>query len=142
MTLCDVNVFIAAFHAGHPHHDGARKWFEKQISSAEPFGVSDVALTSYLRIITAGFAVRPAVRIDDALDVIERLLDEPNCVLLTAGPKHFEIFRSLCRGVGAKGTLVSDAYFAALAIEHGCRWYSFDRDFARFPGLDWAVPAI
>jgi hypothetical protein len=35
---------------------------------------------------------------------------------------------------------VADAYLAALAIEHGCQWISFDRDFARFPGLNWSKP--
>jgi len=26
------------------------------------------------------------------------------------------------------------------AIEHNCDWISFDRDFARFPGLRWRSP--
>jgi predicted nucleic acid-binding protein len=43
--------------------------------------------------------------------------------------------------VGARGNIVTDAWYAALAIEHGCTWISFDRDFARFPGLDWRAPA-
>ena len=29
------------------------------------------------------------------------------------------------------------AWYAALAIEHDCTWVTLDRDFARFPGLDW-----
>jgi predicted nucleic acid-binding protein len=32
---------------------------------------------------------------------------------------------------------VSDAYLAALAIEHGAEPITTDRDFARFPGLRW-----
>jgi hypothetical protein len=30
--------------------------------------------------------------------------------------------------------------FAALAIESGCEWVTFDRDYVRFPGLKWHVP--
>ena len=42
--------------------------------------------------------------------------------------------------VGARGKLVADAWFAALAIEHACTWISTDSDFARFPDLDWRHP--
>ena len=33
--------------------------------------------------------------------------------------------------------LWTDAWLAALALEHGCRVVSFDADFAKFPGLDF-----
>ena len=33
------------------------------------------------------------------------------------------------------------AWFAALAIEHGCEWVTLDRDFERFPGLRWRLLA-
>ena len=33
-----------------------------------------------------------------------------------------------------------DAYLAALAIESGSRWVATDRDFSRFPGLNWRHP--
>ena len=35
-----------------------------------------------------------------------------------------------------------DAHLAALAIEHGATLYSADRDFARFPDLNWKNPLI
>jgi uncharacterized protein len=35
---------------------------------------------------------------------------------------------------------VTDAWLTALAIESGSQWITLDRDFARFPGLDWRVP--
>jgi len=43
-------------------------------------------------------------------------------------------------GEEQQGNLVADAYFAALAIEHGCEWISTDHNFARFPGLKWSHP--
>jgi hypothetical protein len=36
--------------------------------------------------------------------------------------------------------MVTDAWFAALAIEWDCEWITLDRDFARFPGLKWRRP--
>jgi len=35
---------------------------------------------------------------------------------------------------------VTDAYIAALAIEHVCELVTTDSDFARFPGLRWCHP--
>ena len=35
---------------------------------------------------------------------------------------------------------MSDAYLAALSIEHGCELVTTDSDFARFPGLRWRPP--
>jgi len=37
--------------------------------------------------------------------------------------------------------MISDAWFAALAIENACEWITLDRDFARFPGLSWSMPS-
>jgi predicted nucleic acid-binding protein len=48
------------------------------------------------------------------------------------------LFADLCRRADAVGNLAADAYLAALAIESGCEWISFDRDYARFPGLTGA----
>jgi len=28
-----------------------------------------------------------------------------------------------------------------MAIEAGCEWITLDRDYARFPGLKWSLPA-
>ena len=63
-----------------------------------------------------------------------------NVVQVSPGPRHWEVFQRLCRETGAKGALIPDAYFAALAIESGCEWITTDRDYARFKGLRWRHP--
>ena len=55
----------------------------------------------------------------------------PNCVI-RPGETHWAIFARLCRE--------ADAWFAALATEAGCQWVTLDRDYARFPGLNWRTP--
>ncbi len=52
--------------------------------------------------------------------------------------RHWVLFTGLCRDI--KGPLVTDAYIAALSIEHGCELVTTDSDFARFPGLRWGHP--
>jgi hypothetical protein len=43
-------------------------------------------------------------------------------------------------GVREPMQLVTDAYFAAPAMESGAEWITEDRDYARFPGLHWRHP--
>ena len=50
------------------------------------------------------------------------------------GDRHSAIFERFCRDT------ITDVLFAALAIERVCEGLTFDRDFARFPGLKWSVP--
>jgi hypothetical protein len=40
----------------------------------------------------------------------------------------------------ARGSLVTDAHLAALAIEHGAVLCTNDRGFTRLPGLKWNNP--
>jgi predicted nucleic acid-binding protein len=77
---------------------------------------------------------------EDALQFVLALRERPNRVAVTPGPRHWELFSGLCRTAGARGNLVPDAYFAALAIESGSEWITTDRDFSRFPGLRWRHP--
>ncbi len=39
------------------------------------------------------------------------------------------------------GNLTSDTHLAALALEHGADIVSYNRDFARFPGVKHRLPA-
>jgi predicted nucleic acid-binding protein len=41
---------------------------------------------------------------------------------------------------GTAGNLTNDAHLAALAVEHGARVCTFDRDFARFAGITLVIP--
>ncbi|MGH7186829.1 MAG: PIN domain-containing protein, partial [Pseudomonadota bacterium] len=45
----------------------------------------------------------------------------------------------LVKETNAHSKPVTDAWFAALAIEHGCEWVTLDKDFGRFKGLKWRL---
>ena len=62
--------------------------------------------------------------------------------IVEPGDRHWDIFRRLCIETGTRGARITDAWFAALAIESGCEWITLDRDFARFPGLKWSPPTL
>jgi predicted nucleic acid-binding protein len=75
-----------------------------------------------------------------ALEFIDSIRQRPNCVPIGHGPRHWDIFEGLCRSSAAKGSLVPDAYLAAIAIESGSEWVTTDRDYSRFDGLRWRHP--
>jgi hypothetical protein len=76
----------------------------------------------------------------EAWRFVDALRQEPQCISITPGSRHWEIFKELTQSVEAKGNMVSDAYHAALAIETGAEWVTTDRDFSRFPKLKWRHP--
>ncbi len=140
LILPDVNVLVYAHRVDSPNHREYRKWLETQINSDAAYGLSDLVLSGFLRVITHPkvFAIPSAW--SDATQFVEQLRQQPNRVAIAPGPHHWEIFASLCEASGAKGNLVADAFLAAIAIENGCEWITADRDFSRFDGLRWRHP--
>jgi toxin-antitoxin system PIN domain toxin len=97
-------------------------------------------LSAFMRIVTHPRIFRTPTPLQEALRAVSTLRGQPNCVPISPGPRHWEIFADLCRKAEARGNLVPDAYLAALAIESGCEWITTDRDYSRFPGLRWRHP--
>lgn len=104
------------------------------------YGVSELVLSSFVRVVTNPKVFNAPTLLEEAIAAAERLRGQPNCVLVSPGPMHWEIFVRLCRETAAKGNLVTDAFLAALAIESGAEWITTDRDFSRFGGLRWRHP--
>lgn len=140
MRLVDVNVLVYAYAASSPRHADYRAWLEDLVNGDEAYGMSDLVLSGFLRVVTHPRIFSPPSPPDDALAFAAAVRDRPNRVPVSPGPRHWDIFTRLCQAAGTKGSLVADAYLAALAIESGCEWVTTDRDFSRFPGLRWRHP--
>lgn len=140
MKLFDVNVLIYAHRADVPQHISVRDWYESEVNGPAAFGMAELVLSGFVRIVTSPKIFADPTPLDLALTEVEQLRRRPNFVPIRPEHRHFDIFMRLCREGNVKGKLVADAYLAALAIEHGCEWISFDRDFARFPSLNWSKP--
>ena len=141
MMLLDVNILIYAFRADLPQHAVCRSWLMSVISGDARFGLSPAVLSAVVRITTNARAFKSPSAIEEAFGFCEDLLGQSHCQVVEPGERHWDIFRRLCIETDTRGPRVSDAWFAALAIEWGCEWVTLDRDYARFPGLAWRVPA-
>lgn len=140
MILPDVNVLIEAFRTEAKHHERCRGWLNSVLNGPSAYGMSHQVLSSVVRIITNPHVFPNPEEVEEAFSWCATLLNQPGCHVVTPGPRHWSIFQDLCQAVQARGNLVQDAWWAALAIESGCEWITLDRDFARFPGLRWREP--
>jgi len=136
----DVNVLIYAHRLESPDHARYARWLVDLATGPEPFGLSDLVCSAFVRIVTLARLWSPPTSLERALAFVERLRARETCRHLTPGPDNWSIFAQLCAAADAHGKLVADAYHAALAIEHGCELVTADADFARFPTLRWRHP--
>ena len=140
MILPDVNVLIGAFRPDSTLHTRCKPWLDSVVASDAQFGMSTLALGAVVRITTNSRSFNQPSSLERVLAFCNNLLGQPHCTVVDPGARHWSIFERLCTATNTRGPRVTDAWFAALAIEHGCTWITFDRDYARFPGLDWQEP--
>src|SRR3979411_2451029 len=133
MQLPDVNVLIYPHREDAPEHDRYAVWLTALIEADEPVAVSEVVLAGFLRIVTNAKIFDPPTPMATAIAFCQRLVDWPRAVLIAPSRRHWELFVEFCSGI--QGPLVTDAYLAGCAIEHGCEVVTTDSDLARFPGL-------
>jgi uncharacterized protein len=140
VILPDVNVLLYTFRRDSPRHAEYRRWLEEVINGDAAYGMAPQVLAAVVRISThPRIYVQPS-KLDEALEFCRTLMSPDTCTVISPGERHWEIFARLCRTSLATGNLVQDAWFAALAIESSCEWVTTDRDYARFPGLQWSTP--
>jgi toxin-antitoxin system PIN domain toxin len=141
MILPDVNTLLYAVNSSSDQHAAALKALRQGF--ADPLGVAFAwtALLAFLRLSTRRGIFPNPLSVDDALRVVEHWLRHPQAQVVHPGEHHAQIIGRLLKSAGTAGNLTTDAHLAALAIEHGATILSFDRDFARFDGVRWAVPA-
>ena len=139
MILPDVNILIYAFRRDMPQHARVRPWFDGVMQGDAAFGLSRLALSALVRVTTNRKTFVSPSTLDEAFGFCRDVVDQPHCRMVEPGERHWDIFERLCRETETTGSRLTDAWFAALAIEHGCEWITLDRDYARFPGLKWSV---
>jgi toxin-antitoxin system PIN domain toxin len=140
MILPDVNVLVNAFRRDAPDHERCRAWLDGVVNGESRYGMAPQVLGSVVRVATHPKVFKEPSRLDEALRFCEVLLGQSHCVAIQPGDAHWGIFTRLCRDADARGNLVPDAWFAAMAIEAGCEWVTLDRDVSRFAGLRWSPP--
>ena len=140
MKLLDVNILVAAHREDAEQHHTTRPWLESQLGNPPGIALSDLVLSGFVRVVTHPRIFKIPTPLKQALEFAADLRARSSVTIVRPGVSHWEIFLDLCRSADARGNLVPDAYHAALAIEYGLEWITFDRGFARYPRLRWSCP--
>jgi len=140
VIVLDANILLYAYDSASSHHSKARAWVERVFSAAAPIGLPWQTVTAFLRIMTNPRLPGERFSTQEAVQVVDRWLEQPNIRLLAPGDDHWPLFRQMIVEGQASGPLITDAHLAALTIEYGGVLHTTDRNFARFPGLRWTNP--
>jgi len=140
VIVVDANLLIYSYDTASPHHKRSRAWVEKIFSGAEPVGLPWQTITAFLRVVTNRKLPVSSLTVEQAAQIVEGWLEQPNVRIIVAGHEHWFILKRMIIEGQASGPLISDAEIVALTLEYGGVLYTADRDFARFPGLRWTNP--
>ncbi len=137
MVLCDVNVMLYACTPLSSHHQLCHGAVRRLSSAGEPFALSELVLAAVVRLATNPRLFQPPASTKSAFAFADAWRDHRHAVVVSPGARHWRIFKDLVLDAGLRGGDTTDAYLAALAIEHACEWWTTDSDFSRFAGLRW-----
>jgi len=140
MIVVDVNLLIYAVNEDSPDPKNAKPWLEAAVSGTETVGLPWIVLLAFLRLTTRPGLFQKPLSVDAAFDVVDAWLQQPSVTVPEPAARHLQTIRDLIAPLGAGGNLTSDAYLAALAIEHGAELCSTNNDFGRFNRLRWRNP--
>jgi toxin-antitoxin system PIN domain toxin len=140
VILIDVNVLVYACRRDAARHTEYRRWLTSTLGARELVGIAPESLGAVVRITTHRRIWKEPLSIDEALTFTSVVREARPVIPVQPGARHWALFSTLCRESKARGNLATDAWLAALAIEHGCTLVTTDRDFARFKGLRWEHP--
>ncbi|MFI7588627.1 TA system VapC family ribonuclease toxin [Spongisporangium articulatum] len=135
-----MNVLVYAVRAEMPEHTAVRSWLTQAIRDREPLAVCETVLSGLVRVATNPriFQKPQSARVFDFVDVLRAAR---TVHFLAPDDATWARLRGLCETDAAlRGSQVTDAFLAALAISHGARLATRDRGMARFDGLRFFDP--
>lgn len=141
MILPDVNTLVYAFRRDTEHFEDYAGWLNTTMAGSEPILLPDVVLTGFIRVVTNRKIFTDPAPVPAALTFVEALRDSPVGRGLNPTDAAWRQFaRFIDNDPYLVGSLVPDAWIAALAVASGARVATADAGFARFEGLSWFDP--
>jgi toxin-antitoxin system PIN domain toxin len=105
MVLLDVNVLVYAHRQDTPHHLQCLAWLENLINSDHAYGLFDLVLSGFLRIVTHPGVFNPPSSMEKAFAFMEDLRNQQTCIVINPGPRHWDISAGYARPPTLRATL-------------------------------------
>jgi toxin-antitoxin system PIN domain toxin len=136
IDLPDVSVWLALTDPDHAHHARAEHYWTKE--KAPRVALFRVTLLGMLRLLSNPKSMNGnPFTAERAWEIGQTYLSLPEVALYPDSPVADKHLAQWSKAKFFSPGLWTDAWIAALALEHSCRVVSFDADFAKFPGLDF-----
>ena len=140
MILPDINLLVYAYNEADPQHMPARRWWEAVLNGREPVALPWMVAAGFIRLMTHPRVLEQPLPVTQAASHVREWLAQPCVLTLEPGHVFADRFFGFLEKLGTAGNLTTDAYLAALAVEHQAELLSTDSDFIRFEGLRWRNP--
>jgi hypothetical protein len=135
VIFVDANVLLYAYNSSSEHHAACRRWLEDALNGSEQVGFPWQTLLAFLRISTNPRVFVRSLQAAEAAAIVDDWLARPQAVVVEPDHEFWPALKHQLQAAQVSGPLVSDAAIATLALQHGARLCTTDRDFARFAGL-------
>jgi hypothetical protein len=142
MTIPDINLLVYAYNRADANHAPARAWWEELLNTVRPVGLPWIVASGFVRVMTHPRVLENPMPVAMATRQVRLWLEQPSVVVVEPGKRFPELFLGFLDRLGTGGNLTTDAYLAALAVEHQAELNSNDSDFSRFSGLRWRNPLV
>jgi toxin-antitoxin system PIN domain toxin len=134
--LLDASVWLPLSAPDHVHYSRARRYWDDEAAGELAF--CRVTALALLRHLTS-----PRILGEAALDgraawrALETWLALPQITLLSEPAGLDELLGQWAGQLDLRAGKWTDAYLAAFAVASGCRLVAFDRDFRRYPAIEF-----
>lgn len=137
MILCDANVILNSIFTDQAAHSVAYTFVDSLRSGDVVYLWHPIISTAVVRICGNTYQKGAGIPSDQALEILNLFHFNPNARLAYDSEAQWQTFRRIVVDLRLTGNDVTDAYIAAVALHHNGTLATFDRGFARFPGLTW-----
>jgi toxin-antitoxin system PIN domain toxin len=140
VIIPDINLLLYAHNEAAPHHASARTWWSDCLNKSEPVALPWIVSSGFIRLTTHPRVLADPLSPEQAVDYVSSWLGRPNVLVIEPGKTFHTHFFGYLKALRTGGNLTTDAYLAALAVEHQAELHSNDTDFYRYNGLRWRNP--
>jgi toxin-antitoxin system PIN domain toxin len=133
----DANILLYAVNKDSLFHVQAKSFIESCAENGKTWHLSWAVIHTFIRISTHPKIMSTPLAPEEAVSVIEQILNLPNVQTMGDNEQGFwEIYKEEIKTAHLRGNQISDAIIVATMKAYGIRTiYTKDRDFLRFRGI-------
>ena len=118
MILPDITLLVYAYNEMAPHHKAAARWWERCLNDPNPVVLPWIVTCGFVRLMTHPRVLEDPMSVSEAIATIREWRARPMVITIDPGKKFEHLFFGYLEILGTAGNLTTDAYLAALAVEH------------------------